>query len=60
MGLRIPKQVEEVARRLHREGFRYAEAVPIHRWKQEGWPTDDRFFQLVDACIRILRALELP
>jgi hypothetical protein len=56
--IELPGSVEEVARRLHREGYAHSEAYPIGRWKREGWPTDKKFFDLVDACLKILRSLD--
>lgn len=56
--IEIPKTVEEVARRLHAEGYLYAEGYPIRKWKQNDWPEDPTFFKLVDGCLKILRALD--
>jgi hypothetical protein len=56
--IEIPKLVEEVARRLHADGYTYAEGYPIHRWRNNDWPEDPAFFKLVDACLKILRIFE--
>lgn len=56
--IEIPPQIEEIARILHADGCRFAEAVPIERWRARRWPEDDRTFALVDACLRLLRAIE--
>lgn len=56
--IEIPQLVEEVARRLHAEGYLYAEGYPIRMWRQNDWPEDQMFFKLVDGCLKILRALE--
>lgn len=56
--IELPPLAEEVARRLHREGFSYAEAYPMWKWRKEGWPEDAAFFKLVDGTIKVLRALD--
>jgi hypothetical protein len=56
--LELPSLVEEVARQLHRDGYRYSEAFPLGRWRSRSWPENRQFYELVDGCLKILRALE--
>lgn len=56
--IELPPLVEEVARRLHKEGCIYAEAYPLRKWQREGWPEDEKFYRLVDGVLKILRALD--
>jgi hypothetical protein len=57
--IELPDLVEEIARFLHSEGYRYSEAYPIMKWERKGWPTDPAFLKLVDGVLLILRNLDL-
>lgn len=53
----IPLEVEDCARKIFSEGYHYADAYPIWKWRKNGWSEDGSFMKLVDGCLKILWTL---
>jgi hypothetical protein len=56
--MHVPKEIHDVAEFLVDEGYRYSEAFPVDKWKRMGWRTDQPFLEAVDACMKLIRALQ--
>lgn len=56
--MHVPKEIVDVAEFLIDEGFKRAEAYPIEKWRIRKWSEDKNFFDAVDACIKLILAMD--
>lgn len=56
--MEIPPLVVQAAKLILLEGYSRSEAYPIARWRALGLSEQKEFFEVVDACIKLLIAMK--
>lgn len=57
--VKVPVEIERIARELLSLGVRYSESLSISAWRARGWPEDPQTFKMIDACIALIEGFEL-